>query len=142
MKRENYTYSFETSKTAHEVYELLLDIKKWWSGLYEEIIAGKSKKPGDEFNFKAGGGMHDTTQKLVELIPDKKIVWLVTKSQLSFLSDPSEWTNTKLCFDIEPKGNKTRVTFTHEGLTPQIECYTNCSTAWTGYLDNLNKALK
>lgn len=142
MKKENYTYGFETTKTAHEVYELLLDIKKWWSGLYEETITGKSKKTGDTFNFKAGGGVHDTTQKLIELVPDKKIVWLVTEANLNFISDPKEWINTKLHFDIESNGNKTKVTFTHEGLIPEIECYNNCSAAWTGYLDNLKKALK
>lgn len=141
MKNQNYTYTFETSKSAHEVYELLLDIKTWWSGLYEETISGKSKKRGDTFNFKAGGGMHDTTQKLVELIPDKKIVWLITESNLTFLSDPTEWLDTKLHFDIESDGKTTKVNFTHEGLLPQIECYKNCSAAWTGYMDNLKKAL-
>lgn len=142
MKNENYTYSFETSKSAHEVYELLLDIKKWWYGLYEENITGKSQKTGDTFNFKAGGGMHNTTQHLVELVPDKKIIWLITESSLTFLSDPTEWLDTKLHFDIISGGKNTKVTFTHEGLVPQIECYTNCSSAWTGYMDKLKKALK
>jgi hypothetical protein len=110
--------------------------------LYEETIKGKSAKPGDEFTFKAGGGVHNTTQKLVELIPGKKIVWSVTKSKLSFLNDPAEWEGTKIRFDLSPDGNRTNITFTHEGLVPEIECYKDCSTGWTGYLDNLKKALK
>lgn len=142
MKQENFTYSFTTPKTAEDVYERLLNVRQWWSGLFGESFTGESKKIGDEFNFKAGGGMHSTTQKLLEAVPGKRIVWLVTNSELSFLSDPSEWKGTRICFDLVPDGKNTKVTFTHEGLMPQIECYTNCSTAWTGYLDNLKKALK
>ncbi len=142
MKKENFTYSFKSSKTPEAIFELLLDIEQWWSGLFEETIEGKSHKLNDEFSFKAGNGVHYSKQKLIELIPNKRIVWLVTDSKLNFLSDPSEWTNTKICFDISREGDKTIVTFTHDGLTPQIECYTNCSGAWTGYLENLKKKLE
>ena len=142
MKKENFTYSFTSSTSAKDIFELLLDIEKWWSGLYEETIKGKSHQLNDEFTFKAGGGMHDTTQKLIELIPNKKIVWLVTNSKLTFLSGPSEWENTKICFDLSKEGDKTLVTFTHDGLVPQLECYGACSGGWTGYLENLKKKLK
>lgn len=142
LEKKNFTYTIKTSKSIHEVYTMLLDIKQWWFGLYEETINGKSTKPDDEFTFKAGGGLHYTKQKLIELVPEKKIVWLVTESNLSFLSDPAEWEGTKIRFDLSTEGKNTLVTFTHEGLVPQIECYDNCSAAWTGYMDNLKKALK
>ncbi len=142
MKKENFTYSFKSPKTSEVIFELLLNIEQWWSGLYEETIKGKSNRLHDEFSFKAGGGMHDTTQKLIELVSNKKIVWLVTNSKLTFLRDPSEWENTKICFDLSKEGDKTIVTFTHAGLVPQIECYNNCSVAWTNYLDNLKKNLR
>lgn len=142
MKKENFTYSFTSSKTPGEIFELLLDIEQWWSGLYEETIKGKSHKLNDEFSFEAGNGIHYSKQKLVELIPGKRIVWQVTDSKLNFLTDPGEWANTKICFDISGEGNKTMVTFTHDGLVPRIECYDQCSDAWTGYLDNLMKKLK
>jgi hypothetical protein len=142
MKKENFTYSFKSSKTPKEIFELLLNIEQWWSGLYGESIKGKSQHVNDEFSFKAGGGMHYSKQKLVDLIPTKRIVWLVTDSELSFLSDTGEWNNTKICFDILPQENKTMVTFTHKGLMPQMECYTNCSDAWTNYLEKLKKKLE
>jgi hypothetical protein len=138
---ENYTYSFTTRKSAKEVIELLLDIEKWWSGVYEETITGKSQNIGDEFSFLAGGGMHFSKQKLMELSTDKKVVWQVTESNLSFLKNPSEWENTKLVFDISEIQNKTQITFTHEGLEPNIECYAACSQGWTQYLQNLNHKL-
>lgn len=93
------------------------------------------------FSFSAGRGAHNTRQKLVELIPNQKIVWQVTESNLSFLNNPKEWENTRLIFDITRIADKTHVTFTHEGLKPQIECYEECSGAWRQYLQNLERKL-
>lgn len=78
QQQQNYSYCFSTSKTPDEVFSLLLDIDKWWSGLYAEQTAGKSEHLNDEFTFSAGGGMHYSKQKLIELIPGKRIIWLVT----------------------------------------------------------------
>lgn len=139
---DSYTYRFSTQKSPGEIFQLLLDIDQWWSGLYEESIMGKSQNLGDEFSFSAGGGMHVTKQKLVELIPNKKIVWQVTESNLTFLDNPFEWENSKLSFDITEQKNETHVLFTHVGLEPQIECYTNCSTAWSQYFSKLEEKLK
>jgi hypothetical protein len=139
---KSFSYSFKSSKSPEAVFELLLDIDKWWSGLYAETIQGESHKVNDEFSFKAGEGMHYSKQQLIELIPNKRIVWLVTDSNLTFLSDTGEWTNTMICFDISKEGKQTNVTFTHEGLIPQIECYDSCSGAWSQYLENLAKKLK
>jgi hypothetical protein len=139
---QDFTYSFTSSKTPAEVFQLLLNIDQWWSGQYEETIEGESKKVNDSFTFHAGGGAHYSKQKLVELIPNKKIVWQVTDSNLSFLSDTSEWTGTRICFDISMEDNKTKITFTHDGLVPEIECYDACSGGWTKYLGELKKKLK
>ncbi len=68
---------------------------------------------------------------MVEVVQDKKVVWLVTESQLNFISDKSEWNGTRISFEIEDKGAKTQLRFTHEGLLPDIECYDACSNAWT-----------
>jgi hypothetical protein len=142
MKKNNFTYRFSSSKTPEEIFNLLLHINQWWSGFYEETIKGKSEKINDEFSFKAGGGVHYTKQKLTELIPNKKIVWVVTDSKLSFLNNPGEWIGTRICFDISKEEHKTALTFTHEGLVPEIECYESCSGGWAKYLTQLEKKLK
>ena len=66
----------------------------------------------------------------MELIPGKKVVWLVTDSDLKF-ENHDEWTGTKLIFEISPSGNKTQVKFTYEGLNPSFQCYDDCSWGWT-----------
>lgn len=136
---KSYSYSFTTNQPPKEVFDVLLNIKQWWSGFYNETVSGSSKEVGDEFSFHAGGGMHITRQKLIEVIPDKKIVWEVTESNLSFLENTKEWQGTKLVFDISETANKTQVTFTHQGLEPQIECYGPCSSAWSEYLQQLEE---
>ena len=139
---KDYTFSFESAETSENIFETLLNVRSWWIGLYGEDIKGSSKKLNDEFTFNAGDGVHYSKQKLVELIPDKKIVWLVTDSNLNFLEKPNEWTGTKICLEISKKGNKNQITFTHQGLVPKIECYNACSSAWTQYLENLADKLK
>ena len=139
---KSFSYSFTSAKSPKAIFEILLNVEDWWSGFYGETIKGKSENINDEFTFLAGGGAHFTKQKLVELIPGKKITWLVTESNLTFLEDTNEWIDTKICFEIEPDGDKTKITFTHEGLEPEIECFKECSGAWTLYMQQLNTRLK
>lgn len=134
---QNFKYSFTTSKNTKEVFAHLINPQNWWVGLFDETIEGKSEAINDEFSFRAGDGVHYSKQKLITLDTNKKIVWLVTESNLSFLKKTNEWDQTKICFVIEKMGDKTQITFLHEGLIPQIECYGSCSSAWTQYLQNL-----
>lgn len=139
MTNKSFQYSFTTSKSASDVFAHVINPNNWWVGLYGETIEGKSKGINDEFSFKAGDGVHYSNQKLIELETNKRIVWLVTESNLSFLKNTNEWAGTKICFEIENTGTKTKLTFTHLGLLPDIECYESCSGAWTLYLQNLHK---
>lgn len=132
---KSFTKKFLVDQSAGQVFDTVMNIRSWWQGLYEEEFTGRAEKINDEFTFRAGGGMHNTTQKLVELIPGKKLVWLVTESDLTFLEKKDEWKGTKLVFGIAEKGDKTELTFTHEGLVPEIECYDSCSSAWNMYME-------
>jgi hypothetical protein len=140
-KAKNFSFSFQTPQSAEQVFNTLLDVRNWWTGLYDETIQGESNHINDEFTFKAGNGVHFTKQKLVEAEPNKRIVWLVTESNLNFVNTTDEWTGTKICFDISRQSGETMVTFTHEGLVPTFECYNGCSSGWTQYLEKLEKRL-
>lgn len=142
MTNQNFEFSFTSSKNSSQLFAHLLNPKNWWVGLFGETIEGKSEGINDEFSFRAGDGVHFSNQKLIELVADKKIAWLVTESNLTFLKNTNEWTGTKIIFDIEKVSDKTKITFTHDGLIPQFECYGGCSSAWTQYLQNLHEYLK
>ena len=136
MKRD-FTITILVDKSPKESFEAIVNTRSWWSGLHAETIEGVTDKLNEEFTFYAGGGAHYSKQKLIELIPDKKIVWLVTDSNLTFLKDRHEWTGTKLCFEISEQDNKSKIVFTHVGLIPKIECFEGCSKAWSRYLIQL-----
>ena len=138
---KDFTTTLVVDQSPKEVFAAITNVRGWWSGLYSETIKGKTQKLNDEFSFRAGGGAHYTEQKLIELVPDKKVVWLVTKADLTFVDKKDEWEGTKLIFEISTKKNKTEIRFTHHGLVPEFECYDACSSAWQQYLDEKLLAL-
>lgn len=136
MNNKSFTITLLVNQTPEEVFKAILNVRGWWSGYYSEEFKGATERLNDEFSFRAGDGAHYSVQKLVEVIPNKKIVWLITDSQLNFLEKTDEWTGTKVILEISKKEGKTQLTFTHEGLTPEIECYNACAPAWTQYVQN------
>lgn len=137
MNHQNYTATIEVTNSPHEVFEHITDVSKWWakssgetsSGIHSEF-EGHSAKLNEEFIIRFGN-RHYSKQRLVEVVPDKKIVWLVTESKLNWLEkDKEEWTGTQMVFEITTQGDKTRLCFTHEGLVPEQECYERCERSW------------
>ena len=134
MKNQDFNTAILVEQSPDKVFSTLLNVRAWWSGLYDESFEGSSEKVGDEFSFRAGGGAHYTKQKLVELVPNQKVAWLITESNLSFVDTTDEWTGTKIGFDLSEENGKTKITFQHQGLVPQLECYDSCAPAWTQYV--------
>lgn len=136
MSTEDFTTTLLVDQSPEQVFKAIKNVRNWWSGYYSEQFEGASEKLNDEFSFRAGEGAHYSKQKLVEVAPNEKIVWLITESKLSFLEQTDEWTGTKVIFNILKKDNKTQLTFTHQGLTPEVECYNSCAPAWSQYMQN------
>ena len=44
MSTQNFSYTFTTTKSLEEVFNRLIDPKKWWIGLHNKIVTGNSKK--------------------------------------------------------------------------------------------------
>ncbi len=126
MTSKNYTTIIEVEKSPQDVFNCIKEVPKWWNRDYE----GGSTKLNDEFIIRHPN-LHHSKQKLIEVIPNKKMVWLVTDSTLNWLEkDKQEWTNTKMIFEISTRDDKTVLHFTHEGLVPEKECYAMCEQGW------------
>lgn len=132
-KDQDYRTSIVVNKTPAEVYEAIKNVKGWWIG----TVQGDANEEGSEFNYRYKH-YHNTTQKVTELTPNKRIVWRVTEADIeSPIRD--EWKGTHIIFEILPKGTETEVKFTHQGLTPKFVCYKDCSGGWDFFI---SKSLK
>jgi Activator of Hsp90 ATPase homolog 1-like protein len=129
MTKQNLTHAFTVANSPAEVFAAINDVRAWWSG----DIDGVTDKLGAEWTYRYKD-MHRSKQRIVELIPGRKVEWQVVDSYLSFVEDKTEWDGTKIVFDILGKSGKTEVTFTHVGLAPDVECYEACNDAWGSYI--------
>ena len=129
MKAQDFTATFQVDQTPKEVYEAINNVRGWWS----EEIEGSTNKLNDEFTYHYKD-VHICRMKLIEVVLNKKVVWLVLSNYFNFTKDKSEWTGNKIIFEISEKDGKTKLHFTHEGLIPEYECYNACYDGWSNYI--------
>jgi hypothetical protein len=136
MATADFTTTIVVDQTPEKVFNAVINPREWWS----EEIEGSTEKLNDEFTHHYKD-VHISKMKLREVIPNKKIVWLVMDNYFQFTKDKSEWTGNKIIFEISEKDNKTQLQFTQLGLVPEYECYDICQNAWSNYINNSLRSL-
>ncbi|HEX6847355.1 MAG TPA: SRPBCC domain-containing protein [Chitinophagaceae bacterium] len=136
MTLQDFSTTILVDQTPKEVFKAVNNVRGWWS----EEVEGHTEKLNDVFLYHYKD-VHIAKMKLVEVVPNKKIVWQVLNNHFSFTKDKSEWVNTRIIFEIAEKDGKTQLRFTHEGLVPDYECYQVCFDAWTSYITGSLKSL-
>jgi hypothetical protein len=137
MSNQNsYTTTILVDQTPREVFDAVNNVRGWWN----KKSRGSSQKLNDEFviNF---GSSNRSKIKLIEVIPDRKVVWSVLESSQNSLKDKSEWKGTKMKFEISKQKGKTQLKFTHLGLEPGLECFDDCFIGWNYYIGSLRKLI-
>src|ERR1035438_103434 len=82
MTNQNYTASISVDQSPKKAFEAIRNVRGWWS----EEIEGSTAKVGDEFNYHYQD-LHKCTMKLMELVPNKRVAWLVTANYFSFTEE-------------------------------------------------------
>jgi hypothetical protein len=136
MKNQDFVTSISVDQTPKEAFAAITNVRGWWS----EEIEGSTDKLGDEFTYRYKD-VHRCKMKLTEVIPDKRVVWLVLDNYFNFTQDKSEWKGTKVAFEISQQGDKTEIRFTHLGLVPEHECFAVCSNAWGSFINGSLRSL-
>ncbi len=129
MGNDNFNSSISVQISANEAIEKISNVPQWWGVTF----TGSSEKQNDTFTVKmTGDSFFNFT--VTELVPGKRVVWLVTDCHMPWYSDKKEWAGTRLIFDLHEHDGVTEVKFTHEGLTPAVECYKDCEPGWTHWI--------
>ncbi len=131
MNTPDFSTTILVDQTPKEAFDAINNVRGWWS----EEIEGNTATLNDEFTYHYED-VHNCKMKLVEVVPGKKVVWLVLDNYFKFTKDKTEWTGTKIIFDISEKDGKTQIRFTHQGLVPAYECFDICRDAWTNYIQH------
>jgi len=129
MTKPSFTTTIEVVQSPEQVFAAVVDVRSWWFG----DIEGSSDHLGDEFTYTVPG-IHWNAMRVTELVHGEKVAWLVTDSRLEFTQVKDEWTGTTITFDIDPVDGGTRLRFTHAGLVPDYQCFTDCSNAWGSFV--------
>jgi uncharacterized protein YndB with AHSA1/START domain len=129
METHSFTTTLLFDQPPSEVFAAITNVRAWWSA---EIEGGTSQL-NDEFTYHYED-VHRVQLKLIEVVANQKVVWLVKNNYFNFTKDKTEWTGTKIIFDISEKDNQTQLRFTHLGLVPEYECFSVCSKGWTFYI--------
>lgn len=125
MSFQDFATTFSVDKTPKDVFDAINNVRGWWG----DDVEGSNANVGDEFTYRVRD-IHYSKLKVIERVPNEKVVWLVVDNHLNFVEDQSEWIGTQISFEISAPGEQTEVRFAHLGLVPQYECFDVCSSAW------------
>lgn len=131
MSASDFTTSITVDQSPEEVFHAVNNPRAWWS----MEIEGSTDKLDDVFNYHYKD-VHRCKMKVVEMVRNEKVAWQVLENYFDFTDDKTEWTGTKIIFQITKQGNNALLSFTHQGLVPEYECYTVCFDAWSNYIKN------
>ncbi len=135
--QQDFSLSLIVKTSAKEAMKKIAQVDSWWAKNFK----GQANKLNDEFSVHFGDTYVDF--RISEVIPDKKIIWLVTDCNLHWIKDKKEWKNTEVIWSLTEKDGKTQIDFVHKGLTAESECYDSCEPGWTHHLkDSLMKLIE
>jgi hypothetical protein len=140
MTDRSYRTVLAVGATPDAAYAAINDVRGWWS----EDLEGSTDRVGAEFDFRGnheGVNVHRALIRVTDLVPGERVAWHVVENHFSFTDDQSEWTDTRIVFEIAPSGSGAEIRFSHLGLEPDDECFEVCRGAWGQFLHDSLRSL-
>jgi hypothetical protein len=129
MTQQNFECTIVVPIPPSAAFEMISQVGDWWAVNFK----GSAKKINDQFTVHFAR----TTWSLIEIVEvesDRRIVWKVIDCYLPIFQDPYLWKDNLITWDIDDYGPHTKVTMTHVGLVPGVECYEDCRKGWSFYV--------
>ena len=121
-------------------------LRSWWTNTCK-VDSTVGKESRFEFVFDDGITYNVMLNEIVN--PNEKLVWKCieqyhpTKPDGKKFKNPNEWVDSRIIFILSEESGNTKLNFTHEGLTPKLECYDVCNDGWNHFLhDSLKPYLE
>lgn len=130
MKRADFKYRFQVNQSAAEVFDRLCQVAAWWTNDMEGVVENVK----DEFTVHFGESF--VTMEVIEMMPEKKMTWLVKNCCWVWLNNKTAWNGTTIVWEISTQENTTQLNMTHVGLVPGNESYEICKEGWGLYIGN------
>jgi hypothetical protein len=128
MEPRDYHINISANISAKEAFDAINNVPAWWATHF----TGIAQKLNDTFTVNFGDVSVDF--KIIEFVPNQKVVWLVTDCNLTWLNNKKEWNGNTMVWEISTENNLTQINFTHVGLVPELECYNDCNEGWNFHI--------
>src|ERR1700761_2312857 len=102
MTNQNFTTTLVVNQSPEEAFSAIINPRAWWS----EEITGGTANLNDVFNYHYED-VHICKFRIIEVIPNKKMVWLVLENYFKFTNDKTEWVGNTISFEISAEGDQT-----------------------------------
>jgi uncharacterized protein YndB with AHSA1/START domain len=123
-----------SSSAVYQALSTREGLAGWWTA----DTQGESQVGGTVvFRFSNQKGEHigGFTMKVVELAPEKQVLWDV-------IDGPQEWIGTRISWDLKQDGDHCIVLFKHQGWKEPVEFMHHCSTKWAIFLMSLKSLVE
>lgn len=142
LENNNYKNTISLNVSLQEVFNAVTQrIPEWWSSDF----SGSTKNTGDEFTVRFGNTFK--VMRIQNVVPDTRVEWVCINQHIEMpegmeqLKNPTEWVGNSIIWELVATGSETKLSLTHIGLTPEVECWSVCEPGWNQTLNSLQSLL-
>ena len=132
-RTQDFTADLSLDAAAATVSALFLSaagVSRWWGPTEGDATPGGT--------LVTSFGEHGVNAMRVLQAGPTRVLWQsITAEGTIPTGHTEEWLGTTMEFDFEADGSGTRLRFRHAGLTPQLDCWDACSSAWTYFIASI-----